>query len=166
MRRHADKRVRAIQKRRTAVPSTAIALAIVLAFHNAGPTLHALEPPDNDAVQSAEQKKAAKVKVEVTRRGVGAIARVRVKLRDKHELKGHITQIDEDSFEVLVDQDGLDPQSVQSRLITIPYAEVEKIRGPRSRVASIAIGVGMTVAALAALAMIAYAEVHKHDHCY
>jgi len=87
-------------------------------------------------------------------------------LRDRHELKAHITQIDEDSFQVLVDQDGLDPQSVQSRLITIPYAEVEKIRGPRSRVASIAIGVGMTVAALAALAMIAYAEVHKHDHCY
>jgi len=141
-------------------------LVIVLAFQSAGPALHALEIPKNDSAESAAQKKAARVKAEVARRGVGPKARVRVKLRDKHEFKGHITQIDEDSFEVLVDQDGLDPQSVQSRLITIPYADLEKIRGPRSRVASIAIGVGMTVAALAALAVIVYAELHKHDHCY
>ena len=166
MRSPTDTRVRAVHRRWTSVPSTAMALAIVLTFQSAGPALHALEPPDNDAEQRAEQMKAAKIKAEVVRRGVGPKARVRVKLRDKHELKGHITQIEEDSFEVLVDQDELDAQTVQSRLITIPYAEVVKVRGPRSRAASIAIGVGMTVATLAALAMIAYAEVHKHDHCY
>ena len=166
MRSQTKKRVRAIQRRRATVPPAAILLMIVLVFNTASPAQHALDIPENDPVQSAEQRKVAKVKGEVTKRGVGRQARVRVKLRDKHELKGHIIQIDEDSFQMVVDQDGLDAQSPQDRMITIRYSEVEKVRGPRSRAASIAIGVGMTIATIAALAVIVYAEIHKHDHCY
>jgi hypothetical protein len=143
-----------------------LVLAIVLVFNSAVPAVHALEPPDNDPVGSSEQTKAARAKAEVTRRGAGAKARVRVKLRDKHEVKGHITQIADDSFQVLADQDGPDAQSAQERLITIRYAEVEKVRGPRSRVTSVAIGVGLTVVALALLAAIVVVEVSRHDHCY
>ena len=153
-------------QRRTTIQISAFVLAIVVVFNHARPALLALELPEGVPAESAEQKKAARAKVEVTRRGVGYKARVRVKLQDKHELKGVITHIDEDSFRVLVDADGLDPQSAQDRLITIRYSEVEKVRGPRSRAASIAIGVGMTIATIAALAVIVYAEIHKHDHCY
>jgi hypothetical protein len=166
MRSQTEKRVRAIQQRRATVPSAAVLLAIVLVFNTASPAQHALDIPENDPVQSAEQRKAAKVKAEVTKRGVGRQARVRVKLRDKHELKGPIIQIGEDSFQMVVDQDGLDAQSPQDRMITIRYSEVEKVRGPRSRVASIAIGVSMTLATISAHAVIGYAEIHKHDHCY
>jgi small nuclear ribonucleoprotein (snRNP)-like protein len=166
MRNRTKTRMAAAQRGRTTIQSFAVVLVIVLAFNSVGPAQQALEPPKNDPLESAEQLKATKTKAEVTRRGVGHKARVRVKLRDKHELKGRITQIDEDSFQVLVDQDGLDTQSAQARLITIRYTEVEKVRGPRSRAASVAIGMGLTVAALAILAAIVVVEVYRHDHCY
>ena len=156
----------AMTRGRAAIKPFAVVLAIVLAFNSADAALHALEPPSKDPVQSAEQQKAAKVKADVARRGVSPKARVRVKLRAKHELHGHITQIDEDSFQMLVDQGGLDAQSAQDRLITIRYAEVEKIRGPRSPVANVAIGVGLGVVLVAVLAVIVVAEVYKHNHRY
>jgi hypothetical protein len=117
-------------------------------------------------VRSAEQRKVAKVKAEVTKRGVGHQAGVRVRLRGKHELKGHITQIDEDSFQMLVDQGGLDAQSAQDRLITIRYFEVEKIRGPKSRAVNIVTDVGLTAVLLVVLAAIVAGEIVKHDHRY
>jgi hypothetical protein len=160
------KKTRAIKQARTRLQSSALLLAIALLVHSAAPALRALEPPKGSAAESSEQRKVAKVKAEVARRGVGEKARVRVKLRDKHELKGRITQIDDDSFQLLVDQDGVDAQSAQSRLITIQYADVEKFRGPRALVTSIAMGIGLTVTALAILAGIVIVEAHKHDHCY
>jgi hypothetical protein len=166
MRSQTDKRVRPFQRGRTKVPFTSALLAIALAFNGAGSTLHAQEPPENDPVQSAEQMRAAKVKADVTRRGVGHKAGVRVRLRGKHELKGHITRIDEDSFQMLVDQGGLDAQSAQDRLITIRFSEVEKIRGPESRVVNIATDVGLTAVLLVVLAVIVAAEIVKHNHRY
>jgi hypothetical protein len=166
MRRPTQNKMPALQRGRSVIQSSALFLVIVLAINSAGPALHALEIPENDRVESAEQRKAARVKAEVTRRGVGHTARVRVKLRDKHELKGHVIQIDEDSFQMVVDPDGLDAQSPRDRMITIRYSDVEKVHGPRSRAASVAIGVGLTVAAIAALALIVVAEVYKHNHCY
>jgi len=41
----------------------------------------------------------------VDKRGVGEKVRVRVKFRDGHELKGYITRIEEDSFELQTDPD-------------------------------------------------------------
>jgi hypothetical protein len=153
-----------IQRGRTTIRSFALALAIVLALDNLSPALHAPEPPES--VRSAEQRKVAKVKAEVTKRGVGHQAGVRVRLRGKHELKGHITQIDEDSFQMLVDQGGLDAQSAQDRLITIRYFEVEKIRGPKSRAVNIVTDVGLTAVLLVVLAAIVAGEIVKHDHRY
>ena len=133
MRSQTDKRVRAFQRGRTKVPFTSALLAIALAFNSAGSPLHPQEPPENDPVQSAEQMKAAKVKADVTRRGVGHKAGVRVRLRGKHELKGHITRIDEDSFQMLVDQGGLDAQSARDRLITIRFSDCLLYTSPSPR---------------------------------
>jgi hypothetical protein len=155
-----------IQRGRTTIRSFALALAIVLALDNLSPALQAVEPPENESLQSAEQRKVAKVKAEVTKRGVGRQAGVRVRLRGKHELKGHITQIDEDSFQMLVDQGGLDAQSAQDRLITIRYSQVEKIRGPKSRAVNIVTDVGLTAVLLVVLAVIVAGEIVKHDHRY
>jgi hypothetical protein len=140
-------------------------LAAALVFNGTCSALPVWVPPESPPVDTAEQRKAATAKAEVTRRGVGKKSRVRVKLSTKHELKGHITQIDEDSFQLQIDPDWLDEPSTKDQLITIPYAEVEKVRGPKSRVASIGIGVGMTLAAIVLLAAMVVLEAEKHRHC-
>jgi hypothetical protein len=61
----------------------------------------------------------AKVKAEVTKRGVGQ-SRVRVSLRDGTEVKGYISEIDDISF-ALTDQKS-------GNVTTISYADVSKIK--------------------------------------
>lgn len=77
----------------------------------------------------------AKARADVQRRAVGNQSTVKIVLRDKTEVKGHISQIDADSFQVT------DKKSGRAR--TIAFADVEMVRGPGlSRAAKIAIGVG------------------------
>jgi len=120
------------------IQASVLVLAVFLLCSGVNPVLLAVEQPNDPSLQDPGQKKTATIRSEVARRGVGA--HVRVKLRDKHELKGQITQIDDSSFQLVIDQDGLDAQSEKDRQITIPYAEVDKIRGPISRAASVANG--------------------------
>jgi small nuclear ribonucleoprotein (snRNP)-like protein len=61
----------------------------------------------------------AKVKAEVTKRGVGQ-SRVRVSLRDGTEVKGYISEVDDSSF-ALTDQKS-------GTVTTISYADVSKIK--------------------------------------
>jgi hypothetical protein len=128
-----------------------------------GPDKQTLVPPEGPLVQSPEQqRKVATIKAEVARRGVGKKARVRVKLRSKLDLKGCITQIEPESFQVQIDPDGVEPLDAKDRLITVSYADVEKVRGPRSRVASIGAGIGLTVAFVALLAVILLLQYDKY----
>jgi hypothetical protein len=145
----------------------ALVLVVAMGFHGTGFGQQAIEPRESTMMQ-AHDEKAARAKAEVTKRGLGEKSRVRVKLRDKHGLKGHITRIDEDSFQLQMEPDWLETQDVKGGLVTIPYVEVEKIRGPRSRAANIGIGVGMTVAAIVILAAIVVLKVDKcrRDNCW
>ena len=133
---------------------SALLLVLALAFNQSGLALQTLEPNGESLVQTPEQSKTAKVKAEVARRGVGEKSRVRVKLRNKLDVKGHITQIEEDRFQLQIEPDWLDADTSKDRLVEIHYAEVQKIRGPRSRAASIGVGVGLTAALVAVLAAI------------
>ena len=63
-------------------------LATALAISGMSESLETKAPAENAPAQTPEQKKAAKIKAEVAKRGVGEKARVRVKFRDGHELKG------------------------------------------------------------------------------
>jgi hypothetical protein len=143
-------------------------LATALAISGMSESLETKAPAENAPAQTPEQKKAAKIKAEVAKRGVGEKARVRVKFRDGHELKGYITRIEEDSFGLQKDSDKLDPLPAKERLLSISYADVVKIRGPRSRAAKIGVDVGETilfvaiVAGLILLAIIKYN--HEHDY--
>lgn len=143
-------------------------LAVALAMSSTNSALEAQVSAESGTAQTPEQKKTAKIKAEVAKRGVGEKARVRVKLRDGHELKGYITRIEEDSFELQKDPDKLDPLPAKERLLSISYADVVKIRGPRSRAAKIGVDVGETilfvaiVAGLILLAIIKYN--HEHDY--
>ncbi len=146
---------------RSTMKFLALVLAVAMGFDGSGLAQQAMEPPESTLMQALDEK-AARAKAEVTKRGVGEKSKVRVKLRDKHELKGHITRIDEDSFQMQIDPDWLDTQPVKESQVTVSYLEVEKIRGPRSRVANIGIGIGITVAAVALLAALV---VLKADRC-
>jgi hypothetical protein len=107
------------------------------------------EEPRQDAKNSmARTRQAEKARMEVQKRGVGEKSRVKVRLRDKTEVKGYISQIDATSFQVTDKKTG--------RVSTIGYDTVEKIRGgglPKG--ANIAIGIGVGVAvALTAFALV------------
>lgn len=137
-------------------------LALALAISGMSESLET-KGPENLAAQTSEQKKAAKIKTEVAKRGVGEKARVRVKFRDGHELKGCITRIEEDSFELQTDPDKLDPLPPQERLITIPYADVAKIRGSQTRAAKIGVDVGETILFVAILAALIFLAIIKYN---
>jgi len=108
-------------------------------------------------------EKALKAKAEVTRRGVGEKSKVRIKMRDKHQLTGRIIQIDESSFQLQAEPAFLDDlEPAKGALLRIPYADVERVLGARSRPANVAIGVISVVGAVALLAAIV---VVKADRC-
>jgi hypothetical protein len=141
---------------------SALVLAIAVGLSGAGLAQQPIAPPKNPLMQIPDRK-AIRARAEVTRRGVGEKSRVRVKMRRyKLELKGYITQIDEDSFQLQIGPDRLETGKAKEHLVTISYAEVEKVRGPSSRAANIGIKVGMTVAISALVAGIV---VLKADRC-
>ena len=93
---------------------------------------------------------AAKVKLAVQKRGTGEHSKVKVTLRDKTEVKGYISQIGPDSFQVADNKSG--------RVTPIAYQEVEKVRkSGLSTGAKIAIaaGVGLGIALAVGLGSLA-----------
>jgi len=75
-----------------------------------------------DAVQDQRQDdpRAAKVRMDVFKLGVGEKARVEVKLRDNSKLKGYIGEAKADSFTVVDSENGYRQ--------TIAYADVDKVK--------------------------------------
>ena len=93
------------------------------------------EPSPANSAQPAE-----KIKMEVERRGTGEKSRVKVRLRDKTEVKGYISQIDATSFQVTDEKTG--------KAMTLAYNDVEKVGGRgMSRNTKIVIFVGVGIAA-------------------
>ena len=94
------------------------------------------------ATQTQRASPAAKVKTEVQKRGIGEKSRVKVRLRNKAEVKGYISKIEDASFDVIDKKTG--------RAITIPYADVERVQGVGlSKGAKIGIIVGAAVVTVA-----------------
>jgi hypothetical protein len=105
------------------------------------------------APQTAQERKLSQpshsetVKKEIQKRGKGEKARVRVSLHDKTELKGYISSIEADSFQLTDQRTG--------RATTIAYQDVVRVRGAGLSVgAKIAIvaGVVVGIAVIAGLA--------------
>src|SRR5215831_5956116 len=88
--------------------------------------------------QSADlpDEHAAKVRLSVQKRGTGEHSRVKVTLRDKTEVKGYISQIGPELFQITDNQTG--------KVTPITYQEVEKVRkSGLSTGAKIAIAAGV-----------------------
>jgi hypothetical protein len=139
-------------------------LATALAMSGMSESLETKAPAENAPAHTPEQKKAVKIKAEAAKRGVGEKARVRVKFREGHELKGYITRIEEDSFELRTDPDKLDPLPAKERLLAVSYADVVRIRGQRSRAAKISVDVGETILFVAIVAGLILLAIIKHNH--
>jgi glucose/arabinose dehydrogenase len=122
----------------------ALLLITVLALNGSGFALHTSPQCASLQTQANEAKQAAKAKAEVQKRGVGEQSRVRVSLRDGTEVKGYISKVEENSFEVTDRKSG--------KVIAISYNNVEKVKGPGlSKPAQIAIGVGIVVGVVAGI---------------
>jgi len=76
-----------------------------------------------------------KIKSEITRRGIGEKARVRITTRDNVQLKGYISDIGESTFALALKHGG------ETR--TLSYSDVVQVRGPGLSTASkVGIGIG------------------------
>jgi glucose/arabinose dehydrogenase len=116
----------------------ALLLITVLALNGCGFALQTSPRSASLQTQTNEAKQAANAKAEVQKRGVGEQSRVRVSLRDGTEVKGYISKVEENSFEVTDRKSG--------KVVAISYDNVEKVKGSGlSRPAEIAIGVGIVV---------------------
>lgn len=112
---------------------------VVLLFH-AGNSLLI-----HDVARAQSDAASDKVKAEVAKRGTGTKAKVTVKLKDKTTLKGYISSASGDSFTL--------SDSKTGQVRTLAYSDVAEVKkqGGMSLAAKIGIGVGITVAALAAV---------------
>ena len=98
--------------------------------------LNSVAVPQTTQTQEASQ--SAKLKAEVQRRGIGEKSRVKVRLRNREEVKGYISKIEDASFDVTDKNSG--------RPTTILYVDVDKVQGSGlSKGAKIGIIVGVAV---------------------
>src|SRR5882672_4647349 len=77
---------------------------------------------ESPAKKLLEEQQASKAKAEVQRRGSGEKSRVKVSLRNKSEVKGYISHIDADSFQVTDKKNG--------QVTTVAYTDVDQVHGP------------------------------------
>ena len=90
------------------------------------------------AFRREKEIQPAKVKSEIAKLGTGANARVEVELRDKTKLKGHISEVGDESFAVVDDKSGTATR--------VSYPQVKRVKGNNlSKGAKIAIGIGIVL---------------------
>jgi len=114
----------------------AVLLIAVLTLNSGRSRSQTFEPCAASEAPTHGTLQAATAKAEVQRRGIGEKSRVRVKLRDGTEVKGHINKIEENSFEVTDNKSG--------KTTSIRYDDASEIhRGRMSKTAKILIAVGI-----------------------
>ena len=100
--------------------------------------------------QDEEARQVAKVKANVAERGAGQKARVTVKLRNKTEVKGYISQVGEDSFTITDSKTG--------HTSTVDYRDVTQVKGKgRSTDAKIVRTVAIGAIVVVVAAFVAFA---------
>jgi len=120
-----------------------LCLVAVLTLHRYGIATPAEGRSDSEPTTASNTQPAEQIKAEVERRGTGEKSRIKVRLRDKTEVKGYISQIDASLFQVTDEKTG--------KVMTVAYADVEKVRGrgmSRNTKTVIFIGVGIAAAGI------------------
>jgi hypothetical protein len=111
-------------------------------------TIVCVRSANADSKEVKQAQLTEKVKVGISKLGVGKDARVEIKLRDKTEVKGYVYQAGEDNFVVRNPKTGSDT--------TVAYRDVTAVKGGGfSKGAKIGIAVGIAAAAVLISAAIA-----------
>lgn len=99
--------------------------------------------------QSRHEQKTASIKATVAKRLANKKTKVRVKLRTGEEVKGQLTQSDDNGFTLTQDK--------TNKQVQVSYADVEKVsgRGGLSTAAKIGIIAGIAVGVLAIVVIVA-----------
>jgi len=106
------------------------------------------------ATPTEDMSRTAKVKATVQKRGIGEKSRVKVRLRNKEEVKGYISKIEDASFDVT--------DKTTGQATTILYVDVERVQGSGlSKGAKIGIIAG---AAVTIVAIVFAAELKAHGY--
>jgi hypothetical protein len=133
-------------------------LVAALALNTTVAALESDTPSQLSQPLSANIAQAARVKAEVTKRGVGNQSYVRVRLHDGTELKGYISKVDDSSFELADLKSG--------KLTTISYEEVSKVkRQGLSKPVKILIVGGLVAGAMIVLGVAAACHAEGGPHC-
>ena len=102
----------------------------------------------------SKEERASKIKAQIQKRGTGEKATVKITLRDRTEMKGYISQIDADSFQVTDKKTG--------KVSTVSYDSVDRVRGGGlSRGAKIAIWIGVGAGVAIGLGLMAHTLNHS-----
>jgi hypothetical protein len=120
-----------------------LCLVAILVLNTYGLADPAEPGSDTQTTPASNAQPAEKIKAEVERRGAGAKSRVKVRMRDKTEVKGYISQVDTSYFQVTDEKTG--------KAMTLAYADVEKVGGQgmsRNTKMVIFIGVGIAAAGI------------------
>jgi len=126
-------------------------LAVVMVLHVVA-YAQDLQPAVEQS-QGSNPQLAEKARMEIQKRGVREKSRVRIRIRDRNEVKGYISQIEADTFQVTDSKTG--------KVTTIAYDTVDRVRGGGlSKSSKIAIGIGVG----AAVAVIVFALVVASWH--
>ena len=107
-------------------------------------SIWAQEPTTTPQAMTKNQRQLEESKMEVQKRGVGEHSKVTVFLKDRTEVKGYISQVDSESFQVIEKKSG--------RATAVAFSDVKKVRGGDSKTASIVIGLGVAGGILVGIA--------------
>jgi hypothetical protein len=119
--------------------SASLLLVITLVAQSGAVAVTPSSYPQSAQTPSQQITQVEKIKADVQKHGTGKKSRVKVTLRDKTQIKGSISQIEDSSFSIT------DTKAGGTK--SISYADVERIQGAGlSKGAKIAIGVGVGVA--------------------
>jgi hypothetical protein len=108
--------------------------------------------------QDKDAQKAEKVKRAVNKLGTGERARIKVKLKDETRLKGYVSQIGENDFQIA--------DAKMGTTSTVAYAQVKRIEGKNFTTGQkVAIGVGIAAIVLIIVALVGIHQ-FREDCCF
>ncbi len=98
------------------------------------------------ALAESKEVKTAKVKSEIIKLGVGKESKIKVKLFDKTEISGYISEINEGAFTVVNEK--------SNSAVEVPYPQVKQVKGSnKSNGVKVAIGLGILLAIVFVIAL-------------
>jgi hypothetical protein len=115
-------------------------------------------PVRAETKQEKDARRAEKVKQAVRKLGTGEKARIKLKLKDETKVRGYVSEIGEESFQVTDAKSGA--------ATSVAYAQVKQVEGRNlSTGAKVAIGLGIVAGILAIVVLVGLHE-FREDCCF